>query len=158
MYSRQNRGRGETMPDIPRDYSGNAFMPFPNPPTPTYPSRRDEGRRTERVETARVGERSEREECLPSAEVCDTTQSFECEREGECACSSCQLASTEERDCEDGELIRASVPSPRGLSSLFGGNIGLEELLLLGVIFLIFADEKNRDSETLICLLLILFI
>jgi hypothetical protein len=54
--------------------------------------------------------------------------------------------------------VSASAPSPRGLSSLFGGNIGLEELLLLGVIFLIFADENNRDSETLICLLLILFI
>ena len=45
-----------------------------------------------------------------------------------------------------------------GLKGLLGGNIGLEELLLLGVIFLIFTDNELRDSELLICLLLILFI
>ncbi len=59
-----------------------------------------------------------------------------------------------------GECCKAE-PMPLklgGLSSLLGGNIGLEELLLLGVIFLIFADSTHRDSELLICLLLILFI
>ena len=158
MYSRQSRGRGETMPDIPRDYSGNAFMPFPNPPTPTYPSRRDEGRRTERVETARVSERCESEECTQRAERGDLPQSFECE--GECSCSSCRLSSSDEDGgcASEGELVSASAPTPRGLSSLFGGNIGLEELLLLGVIFLIFNDNELRDNELLICLLLILFI
>ena len=45
-----------------------------------------------------------------------------------------------------------------GLKGILGGNIGLEELLLLGVIFLIFTDNELRDSELLICLLLILFI
>ena len=46
----------------------------------------------------------------------------------------------------------------QGLKGILGGNIGLEELLLLGVIFLIFTDNELRDSELLICLLLILFI
>ncbi len=64
-------------------------------------------------------------------------------------------------ECSDKPEPCHAEPMPLklgGLSSLLGGNIGLEELLLLGVIFLIFADESHRDSELLICLLLILFI
>ena len=71
----------------------------------------------------------EREEC--PKKFCDTV---ECEKE---ACPSFGLS---------------------GLHGLLGGNIGLEELLLLGVIFLIFNDNELRDNELLICLLLILFI
>ncbi len=66
----------------------------------------------------------------------------------------------EKKECDKAECCKAE-PMPLklgGLSSILGGNIGLEELLLLGVIFLIFADNSHRDSELLICLLLILFI
>ncbi len=72
----------------------------------------------------------------------------ECPKEREC------------RECGNSETCRAEPipPGLGGLSSLLGGNIGLEELLLMGVIFLIFADNSHRDSELLICLLLILFI
>lgn len=74
------------------------------------------------------------------------------------------LECREEEKCE--EKCECSVcgskppqkPILDGLSCLLGGNIGLEELLLLGVIFLIFTDENLRDNELLICLLLILFI
>ena len=62
--------------------------------------------------------------------------------------------------CPPAECEREKSPSLglSGLKGLLGGNIGLEELLLLGVIFLIFTDNELRDSELLICLLLILFI
>ena len=70
----------------------------------------------------------------------------------------------EEEKCE--EKIECTACEPKepqkpilgGLSGILGGNIGLEELLLLGVIFLIFSDDGLRDNELLICLLLILFI
>ena len=69
----------------------------------------------------------------------------------------------EERDeshCEPIECPKEKSPffGLSGLKGLLGGNIGLEELLLLGVIFLIFNDNELRDNELLICLLLILFI
>ena len=70
----------------------------------------------------------------------------------------------EEEKCEDKsectvcEAKQPQQPILGGLSGILGGNIGLEELLLLGVIFLIFSDDGLRDNELLICLLLILFI
>ncbi len=62
--------------------------------------------------------------------------------------------------CAPAECEKEKIPSfgLSGLKGLLGGNIGLEELLLLGVIFLIFTDNELRDNELLICLLLILFI
>lgn len=70
------------------------------------------------------------------------------------------------RGREEGPMLLIPDPDdrerhkrPRGLPGLSGlGDAGLEELLLLGVIFLIFSDEDHRDDELLICLLLILFI
>ena len=59
---------------------------------------------------------------------------------------------------EEGEKEKGSISGLSGLKGLLGGNIGMEELLLLGVIFLIFTDNDLRDNELLICLLLILFI
>jgi hypothetical protein len=50
------------------------------------------------------------------------------------------------------------APKIAGLGGLFGGEAGLEELLLLGVIFLLFSDSTHRDNELLIALLLILVI
>jgi hypothetical protein len=69
----------------------------------------------------------------------------------------------EEKDQEMCERSVCEQKPPKasllgGLSGILGGNIGLEELLLLGVIFLIFSDDSLRDNELLICLLLILFI
>lgn len=69
----------------------------------------------------------------------------------------------EEKDQERCECALCEQKPPKasllgGLSGILGGNIGLEELLLLGVIFLIFSDDSLRDNELLICLLLILFI
>jgi hypothetical protein len=66
----------------------------------------------------------------------------------------CPAPPPDKKHCHE----EARPPALAGLGSIFGGNIGLEELLLLGVIFLIFTDESLRDSELLICLLLILFI
>ena len=121
MYSRQTRnGQGEVQVELPRDYSGNAFSPFP-------PVR-------EPVEACAKIE--------PKEEKCP-------ERE-ECPQKSCEIA-----ECEKEKSPSFGLS---GLKGLLGGNIGLEELLLLGVIFLIFNDNELRDNELLICLLLILFI
>ena len=119
MYSRQNRNpRAEVSVDLPRDYSGSAFYPFPSSieqplRNPTVNQREDE-----RVE---VCEEKREEECEKSVEVCS-------------------------EPCPPKGILQ-------GLSGLLGGSIGLEELLLLGVIFLIFSDNDLRDNELLICLL-----
>lgn len=132
MYSRQNRNpRDDIAVELPRDYSGNAFSPFPQhrePPVQAY-------------------------EVPPRDQVREEEDTDGKKDEGE-----------ESRECgspvRDESEFREASPPPvlAGLGSLFGGNIGLEELLLLGVIFLIFTDDSLRDSELLICLLLILFI
>ena len=128
MYSRQNRNGNEIAVELPRDYSGNAFSPFP-------PRREPPARASE---IAHCGEK--REECAPQkAEECSLCPPPECLPE----------------ECGHRE---GKPPILAGLGNIFGGNLGLEELLLLGVIFLIFTDEGLRDSELLICLLLILFI
>ncbi len=129
MYQRQNRN--EVSVELPRDYSGNAFSPF---------SGREPPLRAPRQSPPPPPEQKHEE--FPQ-------QKDECEKK-EC----------ERKECEKAECCKAE-PMPLklgGLSSILGGNIGLEELLLLGVIFLIFADNSHRDSELLICLLLILFI
>ena len=116
MYSRQNRNpRTDVSVELPRDYSGSAFYPFPS---------------------IQGGSESHSECPKP-----------ECREEDK----------REESDCEVCEA-HPRAPVLGGLSGLFGGNLGLEELLLIGVIFLIFSDEGLRDNELLICLLLILFI
>ena len=130
MYSRQQRnGREEIAVELPRDYSGNAFSPFPprrEPPVCV-------------TESPRCEEKREEEHSCERADV----------REG-CSVPACTEGHPHREECRP--------PVLAGLGSLFGGNIGIEELLLLGVIFLIFADESLRDSELLMCLLLILFI
>ncbi len=121
MYSRQNRsGPAEVQVELPRDYSGNAFSPFPPVREPIEACSKIE-RKEEKC--------PEREDCPPKN--CDVA---ECEKE------------------------KSPIFGLSGLKGLLGGNIGLEELLLLGVIFLIFNDNELRDNELLICLLLILFI
>ena len=118
MYSRQNRNpRADVSVELPRDYGGSAFYPFPSiqggvgtPALQPEPECREEEKREE----------------------------------------ACEVASCEPKP--------PSSPLLGGLSGFLGGNIGLEELLLLGVIFLIFTDGSLRDNELLICLLLILFI
>ena len=130
MYSRQQRnGRDEIAVELPRDYSGNAFSPFPP--------------------------RREPPVCASEVPPCGERREEECVREVKEECRENDYAPYFENECSR-EECRPPVLS--GLGSLFGGNIGLEELLLLGVIFLIFTDESLRDSELLICLLLILFI
>ena len=123
MYSRQQRnGREEIAVELPRDYSGNAFSPFPP--------------------------RREQPACVTEIPRCEEKkEADECEEH--------PIPTYTERHSPREEC---RPPVLAGLGSLFGGNIGIEELLLLGVIFLIFADESLRDSELLICLLLILFI
>lgn len=129
MYSRQNRNGNEIAVELPRDYSGNAFSPFPT-------------RREPPVCASEVPPCEERREAERIPEKVEG-----CEKKPVPAC------------CEKESHNRESrPPALAGLGSFFGGNIGLEELLLLGVIFLIFTDESLRDSELLICLLLILFI
>ncbi len=124
MYSRPNRTnthRGEV--ELPRDYRGNAFMPFPDPP-------------------ALAGIREENEQKRAQA------------KEEECPCCD-ECADTKE------EAVLPVCPErPRisGFGGLFDGELGLEELLLLGVIFLLFSDSSHRDNELLIALLLILVI
>lgn len=125
MYSRQNRNpRADVSVELPRDYSGSAFYPFPSFPSEPEP------------------------DCdCRKEEKCEVKCEEKCEekRDEKCECAVC------ETKCQQNGLLG-------GLSGLLGGNIGLEELLLLGVIFLIFSDDSLRDNELLICLLLILFI
>lgn len=130
MYSRQQRnGRDEIAVELPRDYSGNAFSPFP-----PY-----------------------REPPVSATEVtqCEERREAECEPQNNEEREQCVVRECEAKECRQEE---SRPPVLAGIGGLFGGNVGLEELLLLGVIFLIFTDESLRDSELLICLLLILFI
>ena len=85
-------------------------------------------------------------------EACNKTENKDekCPEREECPPEHCLPA-----ECEKEKYPSLGLS---GLKGLLGGNIGLEELLLLGVIFLIFTDNELRDSELLICLLLILFI
>lgn len=131
MYSRQNRNpRADVSVDLPRDYSGSAFYPFPSsieqPLRNPSQNTRDDEKPTECCDE----EKKMEEECEKNVEVCSESEPIPCQPKG---------------------ILQ-------GLSGLLGGSIGLEELLLLGVIFLIFSDNDLRDNELLICLLLILFI
>lgn len=134
MYSRQSRGGQQDIPvELPRDYSGNAFSPFvrvQGTPVNVRTNEKNEGM-TECESAA----------CGPAE---DDNVNTECDEV------------TEVEKCEP--VQDCGTPSLGGIKSLLGGNIGLEELLLLGVIFLIFSDGELRDAELLICLLLILFI
>ena len=133
MYSRQNRnGRDDISVELPRDYSGNAFSPF-----------------SHRQEPPRQGPRAQA--------PCEQKIEDECHEKEECIVEECP----KEECCKPEPVECHPHPNSFGLSGLkgiFGGNLGLEELLLLGVIFLIFTDDDLRDNELLICLLLILFI
>ena len=130
VYSRQQRnGREEITVELPRDYSGNAFSPFPP--------------------------RREPPVCASEVPPCEERREAECIPDKREECEKSPVPICPEKECHNRE---SRPPALLGLGSLFGGNIGLEELLLLGVIFLIFTDESLRDSELLICLLLILFI
>ncbi len=140
MYSRQNRNpRAEVSVDLPRDYSGSAFYPFPMHRDAPLSNPGKNVREEEKIEEhcEKDQEREEKEKCCQ-------------ESAAECTAS--------EACCPAETLPRRPSGLLPGLSGLLGGNIGLEELLLLGVIFLIFTDNDLRDSELLICLLLILFI
>ena len=125
MYSRQNRNpRAEVSVELPRDYSGSAFYPFPS------------------IQNSQGA-------VEPPAECNEPKAREECREEEKCR--------------ESAECAVSETKAPRNsflgsLPALLGGNIGLEELLLLGVIFLICSDDSLRDNELLICLLLILFI
>lgn len=130
MYSRQQRnGREEIAVELPRDYSGNAFSPFPP--------------------------RREPPVCATEVPPCEERREVGCVPERKEECEECAVPICPEKECRCEE---SRPPVLAGLGGFLGGNIGLEELLLLGVIFLIFTDESLRDSELLICLLLILFI
>lgn len=147
MYSRQNRnGREEISVELPRDYSGNAFSSFSQYQTPPLRGPRVqppcEPKREEHPPECREKEECTKDEC----EKCECEKD-ECKKEEECC-------KPEPIDCPP----QKKSFGLEGLKGIFGGNIGLEELLLLGVIFLIFTDEDLRDNELLICLLLILFI
>ncbi len=139
MYSRQNRNpRAEVSVDLPRDYSGSAFYPFPmHRDMPLRDPRRD------------AHEEEKQDECCEKEQEREEAEKI-CEEHAE------ECAATEV--CCPAEMPRRPSGLLPGLSGLLGGNIGLEELLLLGVIFLIFTDNDLRDGELLICLLLILFI
>ncbi len=137
MYSRQNRnGQPEISVELPRDYSGNAFSPFSRHQEPPLRNQRQQP-------PCEVKREEEAAECVSPPAPVET-----CAEENECA-------RAEPIPCPQ---QKSPFSALSGLKSIFGGNIGLEELLLLGVIFLIFSDNDLRDNELLICLLLILFI
>ncbi len=59
---------------------------------------------------------------------------------------------------ECGKEDRKSSPQPVCREGFMNLSIGNEELLLLGVMALIFFGEGKRDNELLVCLLLVLLI
>lgn len=126
MYSRSSIGREDTSFRIPDGYRGNAFSPIPAPPV--EPEEIDQPTAKENVLTEQKDSRVE--ESLPA------------------------VAIPRAEAKPPSPLAPLFPPKPTGVKSILG-DIGLEELLILGVILLI--SQSETDDDVLLFLLLLLF-
>ena len=129
MYA-QHRRQAEGMSAVPRNYSGNAFR-YP-PPTPFSPL----------VREAPSAE-SELSSDAPTQAVDDRIDDT-------------RVVQTEERP-EDSVRSEREREEHSLLSGLLPHGIGSEELLLLGLLFLLSGEKENARQDLPIYLLLLLF-
>ena len=128
MYARQPpEERFPRTVRIPRNYSGNAFRQEENLPTPPFPAESEPVQETPPISTV--------------------TESQEPDTSGQASASAASV----------GKLC----PSPgfrldlgRFLNRGRGGGIGFEELLIIGLIFLLSQSETKDDLVFLLLLLL----
>lgn len=185
MYSRRTSGRRTFTTDdnfsvLPPDYSGNAFGNFgierqtendPGLREITYttdrrripdltPSEKDctgAKRTPDGNETAEENDGNGDGNGSGNRDTIGTEPETPAESEEGRIIEKKETPETYEADGNVVGAVRASaIPEGKPWRNL--SDAGLEELLLLGVIFLIFSDEEKRDNELLISLLLIYFI
>lgn len=152
MYSRRTSGRrtystDEDFSTLPPDYSGNAFGQFGIERMPETDTER-------KIPDLTPSDK----DCTGARRIIDGNVPGTEEDGGAGETERIDIPERTERteSNTDGAIPTSVFPAdkkPGGLS-----DAGLEELLLLGVIFLIFSDEEKRDNELLISLLLIYFI
>ena len=179
MYSRRTSGRRTFTTDdnfsvLPPDYSGSAFGNFDlGRPPETDPGPREIIDRTERRRIPDLtppekdctgaprnpggNETAEKNNDGSNGSVNRTEPEMTGEPENSSKSEKRETPETYETDGNGiGSVQASAIPAGKPWRNL--SDAGLEELLLLGVIFLIFSDEEKRDNELLISLLLIYFI
>lgn len=139
MYARNGDRKVPAGITIPENYGGSTFVPRPPEPAtdectckPPFPA-----------DTCR---------CERENEKCENTQT--------CGCNDDSCVRPEPRTDRDGHGKCGNDENDRhgGGESFMNISIGAEELLLIGVMALIFFSGDARDNELLICLLLVLLI
>ncbi|MCQ2354923.1 MAG: hypothetical protein MJ102_07490 [Clostridia bacterium] len=174
-------------PDVPPDYGGNAFPPRQDEdadkPETTVPEQSaadenvtdDPSGQTRPRPRPQIGQERNCDGSRPMIVLPDTAEDGDRADTDKNADRNRDTEEDSNRDREeDGRAVPAgagasTAPHGRkksdrdgGLTGLMGlsglGDAGLEELLLLGVIFLLFSDDGCRDDDLLICLLLILLV
>lgn len=141
MYAKNGDRRVPAGMTIPENYGGNAFAPRaaeapPQPPAPPSESG-CECRREPPAPPCNDKEKKCSNEPPRCCECGDTPQEAPC-------------TPTRPEPCGD----RPSPPH----GGFMNISIGTEELLLIGIMALIFFSGDDRDNELLICLLLVLLI
>ena len=133
MYA-SNRYEREMM-RIPQNYSGNAFSP---------PKMRDSAALPE-TEGVSLAERAE-EEIAPAAEGNHAVPATE--------------SSDQEQISEEGKTIQASLPATERVGGfpLLRGGLGQEELLLMGMLYLLYSGGDKAGNDEILWLLALLLL
>ncbi len=171
MYRQQNRAREERGVDLPRNYGGNAFMPFPES-VGFAPLRSEAAGRHGDVETEIASDKdalqadvlygcprddgngeSEEKVCA-GRRCCDGVKKGELALRRDCDGGSPECLCEARGQCGGRERQK----SPHGEKGLLSSDFGIEEILLLGLVILLFSDGGERDNELIACLLLILLL
>lgn len=138
MYARNGDRKVPAGITIPENYGGSTFVP--RPPEPAT----DEC-------TCKPPSPADTCRCERENEKCENTQT--------CNCNDNSCVRPEPHTDRDGHGKCGNDDDDRhGGRSFMNINIGTEELLLIGVMALIFFSGDARDNELLICLLLVLLI
>lgn len=165
MYSRNGDRRVPQGISIPDNYRGNAFSPNgSDEAVSAHINDRQRGFDKDcREQQYGEGNGSQCGEAQGNhAEPCDTP-SCNVRQEAQCECGANDRSGhgcdhhEDDRDGCGKENCRSSPP-PACREGFMNLSIGNEELLLLGVMALIFFGDGKRDNELLLCLLLVLLI